>query len=50
VNEEWINIKNVILELVYEKIGEQRKESNQDWYDKECQIEMEEKNDARRNV
>jgi len=34
VNEKWINIKNVILELANEKIGEQRKERQQDWYDK----------------
>ena len=48
VNEEWINIKNVILESANKKIREQRKERNQDWYDKECQIAMKEKNDARK--
>ena len=48
VNEEWINIKNVIVESANEKIGEQRKESNQDWYDEECHIAMKEKNDARK--
>ena len=46
VNEEWINIKKVILESTNEKIGEQRKERNQDWYNEECQIAMKEKNDA----
>ena len=48
VNEEWINIKNVILESANEKVGEQRKERNRDWYDEECQIAMKEKNDARK--
>jgi len=48
VNEEWINIKNIILESANEKIGEERKERNQDWYDEECQIAMKEKNDARK--
>jgi len=48
VNEVWINIKNVILESANEKIGEQSKERNQDWYDEECQIAMKEKNDARK--
>ena len=42
VNEEWINIKNVILEIANEKIGEQKKERNQDWYDEECQNERKE--------
>ena len=31
VNEEWIHIKNSILETAKEEIGEQRKERNQDW-------------------
>ena len=48
VNEEWTNIKNVILEGAKEEIGEQRKERNQDWYDEECQIAMKEKNDTRK--
>jgi hypothetical protein len=48
VNEEWINIKKVILETAKVETGEQRKERNQDWYDKECQIAMKEKNDARK--
>jgi hypothetical protein len=48
VNEEWINIKNVILETAKEEIGEQRKERNQDCDDEECQIAMKEKNDARK--
>ena len=37
-----------MLETANEKIGEQRKERNQDWYDEECQIAMKEKNDARK--
>jgi hypothetical protein len=48
VNEEWINIRNVILEAAKEEIGEQRKERNRDWYDEECQCSMKEKNDARK--
>jgi len=48
VNEEWIIVKNVILESANEKIGEQRKERNQDWYDEKCQIAMKENNDARK--
>jgi hypothetical protein len=31
VNEEWTNIKNVILEAAKTEIGEGRKEINQDW-------------------
>jgi predicted nucleic acid-binding protein len=48
VNEEWISIKNVILETVKVEIGEQWTERNQDWYDEETQIAMKEKNDARK--
>jgi hypothetical protein len=36
VNEEWINIKNVILETAKEEIGEQRKERNQNWCDEDA--------------
>ena len=43
MNEEWTNIKNVILEAAKEEIGEQGKERNQDWCDDECQIAMKEK-------
>ena len=48
VNEEWINIKNAILETAKEETGKQRKERNLDWYDEECQKVMKEKNDARK--
>ena len=48
VNEEWINIKNTILETAKEEIGEQRKGRNLDWHDEECQKVMQEKNDARK--
>jgi hypothetical protein len=48
VNEEWISIKNALLEITKVETGEQRKERNQDWYDEEYQIAMKEKNDARK--
>jgi hypothetical protein len=46
VNEEWINIKNAILETAKEEIGEQSRGRNQNWYDEECQKATKEKNDA----
>ena len=48
VNEEWTNIKNVILEAAKIEIGELRKRRNQDWYDEECQMAMREKHEARK--
>jgi hypothetical protein len=48
MNEEWTNIKSVILEAAKIEIGELGKERNQNWYDEECQIVMKEKHEARK--
>jgi hypothetical protein len=48
MNDEWTNIKIVILEAAKIEIGELRKERNQDWYDEQCQRVMKEKHEARK--
>jgi hypothetical protein len=41
---EWENIKQVVTMVASQKVGYKERKKRNDWYAKECQIKVEEKN------
>jgi len=50
VQTEWNKIKNVILEAAKETIGEKKGNRNEEWFDEECRIAIQERNKMRKNM
>jgi hypothetical protein len=44
----WNKIKNVIVEVVKESLGEKTGKRNQEWFDEECRLAIQEKNNTRK--
>jgi len=47
VQTEWNKIKNVIVEVVKESFGEKKRKRNEEWFDEECRMAIQEKNNMR---
>ena len=47
---EWNKIKNVIVEVAKESLGEKKGKRNEDWFDKECRAAIQEKNNEENHV
>ena len=43
---EWENIKHVVTIVASQMVGYKERKKRNNWYDKECQIKVEEKNKA----
>jgi len=48
VEQEWDQIKRAIIEAAYTTIQTQSKKQKNEWWDKDCQLAIKEKNKARR--
>jgi len=48
VEQEWDQIKRAIIEATYATIQTQGKKQKNEWWDKDCQLAIKEKNEARR--
>jgi hypothetical protein len=47
---EWNTIKNVITEVAQESLGEKKGKRNEEWFDKECRMAIQEKNNMRKTM
>jgi len=45
---EWNKIKNVIAEVAKESLGEKKGKRNEEWFDEECRVAKQEKNNMRK--
>jgi hypothetical protein len=45
---EWNKIKNVIVEVAKESLGEKTGRRNEEWFDEECRTAIQEKNNMRK--
>jgi hypothetical protein len=45
---EWNTIKNVTLEVAKESLGEKKEKRNEEWFDEECRMAIQEKNNMRK--
>jgi hypothetical protein len=45
---EWNKIKNVIVEATKESLGEKKGKRNEEWFDEECRMAIQEKNNMRK--
>jgi hypothetical protein len=48
VQMKWNKIKNVIVEAAKESFGEKKGKRNEGWFDEECRMAMQEKNNMRK--
>jgi hypothetical protein len=47
---EWNKIKNVIVEMAKESLVEKKGKRNEEWFDEECRMAIQEKNNMRKNM
>ena len=45
---EWNKIKNVVVEVAKESLGEKKGKRNEKWFDKECRAAIQENNNMRK--
>jgi hypothetical protein len=50
VQREWNKIKNVIVKAPKESLGEKKGKRNEEWFDEECRMAIQEKNNMRKNM
>jgi len=46
---EWNKIKNVIAGAAKESLGEKKGKRNEEWFDEECRVAVQEKNNTRKS-